>query len=153
MLELKHYFFIWFSSSFQTLKEELGLARGLKVSESLWKRLAEDLFKKFDENIEITDENELSVTVKFIAEVLTTYLGINDVETTITDESASIRLNDCPFWKIIQENKLPPAVHQLGTVFIETLGRLKSPGLIFDKVGMKTTAQGGDYCEYTWKLF
>ena len=153
MSELKEYFFTWFSSSILTLKEELGLARGLEISESLWKRLAEDLFPVFNEKIKIEEENELAVTVTFISKVLTDILGVNDVETTIGGDSASLKLNDCPFWKIIKEKKLPLATHNLAITFIETLGRLKNPGLIFDKIGMKTMAQGGDYCEYIWKLF
>ncbi|MHA1298925.1 MAG: hypothetical protein ACTSO9_05715 [Candidatus Helarchaeota archaeon] len=150
---MRDLFVNFLSSSLLALKDELGLARGIKVAEAIWKRLAENYFPIFNKQIKIEEEDELINTIKFLAAVFTEILGFEQIETIIKEDSASLRLNNCQFWNHIKENDLPPVAHKLSEVFIETLGRLRNPGLIFDKIGIKSMAQGGTYCEYTWKRF
>ncbi|MHA1377486.1 MAG: hypothetical protein ACTSRG_03780 [Candidatus Helarchaeota archaeon] len=150
---IKKIFLNFYSSSLLALKEELGLARGIKTAELIWKRIAEDNFPIFNGLIKTENEDETAATVNFLSRVLTEILGFEEIETIIGEDSASIRLNKCPFWDHIKENKLPPVSHKLAAIFIETLARLKSPGLVYDKIATKSMAQGGTYCEYTWKKF
>ncbi len=149
---LKEFFLTFFTSSMTSIKEELGLARGMNIAEALWKRLAEDIFPIVNKEIQ-TEGDELTSTVKFLEKVFTDLLQFENVESRVGDNSASLKLNDCPFWNQIKEKKLPPAAHNLCSAFIETLARLKSPGLIFDKIGCRSMAQGGKYCEFVWKMF
>ena len=148
----KKFFLAFFTASMDSIKEELGLARGINTAEALWKRLAEELFPIFNDQIK-TEGPELTRTVKFLAKVFSEILQFENIETKINDNTASLILNDCPFWNQITESKLPPASHNLCSAFIETLARLKSPGLIFDKIGCRSMAQGGKYCEFVWKMF
>ena len=149
---LKKLFLTFFSTSMYTFKEELGLARGLKTAESLWKRLAEDMYPVFSQQIK-TDDDELSGTIQFLAGVFRDILQFEKIETKLNENSGSLRLNNCPFWNQIKENKLAPATHKLCFAFIETLARLKNPSLILDKIGCLSMQQGGDYCEFIWKKF
>lgn len=149
---LKKFFLTYFSSSIFTIKEELGLARGIQVAESLWKRFAEDIYPDLSEQI-MTEGDELIATVQFLAGVFRDILQFEQVEIKENEDSASICLNNCPFWNKIKEKKLPPVTHKLCFAFIETLARLKSPSLILDKIGCKSMEQGGAYCEFIWKRF
>ncbi|MFX1452574.1 MAG: hypothetical protein ACFFCM_17180 [Promethearchaeota archaeon] len=148
----KKFFLAFFTASMDSIKEELGLARGINTAEALWKRLAEELFPIFNEQIQ-NEGVELASTVKFLEKVFTDILQFENVESRVDENSASLILNDCPFWSQIKEKNLPPATHNLCSAFIETLARLKSPGLIFDKIGCRSMAQGGKSCEFVWKMF
>ncbi|NVM02313.1 MAG: hypothetical protein HWN67_08245 [Candidatus Helarchaeota archaeon] len=149
---MKEFFLTFFTSSMASIREELGLARGMNTAEALWKRLAQDIFPVLNEQIK-TEGDELTTTVEFLDKVFTDVLHFENVETRADENSASLILNDCPFWNQIKEKKLPPATHKLCSAFIETLARLKSPGLIFDKIGCRSMPQGGSFCEFVWKLF
>ncbi|MFX0140991.1 MAG: hypothetical protein ACFFDN_45550 [Candidatus Hodarchaeota archaeon] len=149
---LKKIFLAFFISSMSSIKEELGLARGINTAEALWKRLAEELFPILNDQVK-TEGYELIRTVEFLSKVFSDILQFEKVETKSDENSASLILNECPFWNQIKENKLPPATHKLCSAFIETLARLKSPSLIFDKIGCRSMPQGGKYCEFVWKRF
>ena len=140
-------------SILEVLKEEIGLARGVATAEAIWRRFASKIRQFITDKFENNDDS-ISSIANLIKRYYVEILNFPNVEVTEkdTEETHVVTIRDCPIWKAIKENRLPPLCHQaFCNGFVETITRELNPSLIFNKGA--EYRQGADRCEFEWKKF
>ncbi|MHA1376963.1 MAG: L-2-amino-thiazoline-4-carboxylic acid hydrolase [Candidatus Helarchaeota archaeon] len=140
-------------SILEVLKEEIGLARGVSTAEAIWRRFGSKIRQFLTEKLEVTD-NDIPGIAELIKKFYTEILNFPDVQVSEKDADGAhiVTIRNCPIWKAIKENRLPPLCHKaFCNGFVETLTRELNPGIIFAKGA--EYRQGADRCEFEWKQF
>lgn len=138
------------SSTIASLKDELGLARGVNVAENIWKRFAEDMFPVLKEKYGLTS-SEIPDVAEFMKKVYTDIFGFTNVTVSGDAEKSTLVIRDCHIWTMFKQKRLPPLCHKLKDKFAETIVRLANPSIVFG-VGAHYR-QGADRCEFELKKF
>ncbi|NHI91544.1 MAG: hypothetical protein EAX96_03505 [Candidatus Lokiarchaeota archaeon] len=137
-------------STIATLKDELGLARGVNVAENTWKRFAEDIFPALKEKYQLNSA-EIPDVAEFLKKIYTDIFGFKNVEVTGNADKSILVIKECHIWTLLKEKRLPPLCHKLKDKFVETIVRLANPSIVFG-VGAHYR-QGADRCEFELKKF
>ncbi len=140
-------------SILEVLKEEIGLARGVSTAEAIWRRFGSKIKQYLTQKFEVWN-NTIPGIADLIKRYYTDILNFPEVE-IIEKESESgriITIRNCPIWKALKENRLPPLCHQaFCNGFVETITRELNPSIIFAKGA--EYRQGADRCEFELKEF
>ncbi|MFX0133383.1 MAG: L-2-amino-thiazoline-4-carboxylic acid hydrolase [Candidatus Hodarchaeota archaeon] len=141
-------------SILEVLKEEIGLARGVSTAEAIWRRFSSKVRPYLVDKLEISD-NDIPAIAKLIKGYYSDILNFPNVEIMVKEDEGGntmIQIRDCPIWKAIKENRLPPLCHKaFCNGFVETIVRELNPALIFEKGA--EYRQGADRCEFHMKIF
>ncbi|MHA1797535.1 MAG: hypothetical protein ACTSVY_03715 [Candidatus Helarchaeota archaeon] len=137
-------------STLATLKDELGLARGVNVAENMWKRFAEDFFPILKEKYQL-NSTEIPDVATFIKNILMDVFGFQNVEVKGDADKSVLVIKECHIWTMLKKKRIPPLCHKLMDKFIETIVRLSNPSVVFG-IGAHYR-QGADRCEFEMKKF
>ena len=138
------------TSTLSSLKDELGLARGVNVAENIWKKFAEDMFPSLKERYGLTS-SEIPDVAEFLKRIYTDIFGFTNVSVDGDAEKSVLTVRDCHIWIMLKKKRLPPLCHKLKDKFAETIVRLANPSIVFG-VGAHYR-QGADRCEFELKNF
>ena len=137
-------------STLATLKDELGLARGVNVAENVWKKFAEDIFPALKEKYQL-NSTEIPAVAEFLKKIYMEIFGFKNVEVTGDADKSVLTVRECHIWTLLKSKRLPPLCHKLKDKFAETIVRLANPSIVFG-VGAHYR-QGADRCEFELKKF